>query len=446
MPQLTFAQSIVYYGVIYSLPIVEFLLPLFFLSHKFNRRQDYYLRLFFGLPIIFVQAFFLGFAIAVVEQFIPVLLLPVKILSTLFLNAFVFEYLCLMYKEKLSKLLLCAVTVLAVQRFAYEIYMYLLLALKGATLNIVGPVGIKAVDYTIHFSFYFAVELLYCFLFGRKNSNNDINSDQIMVLTLILIIGTVLLDGILANAITGESLVVEIARRGFDMLCCGVVLFLRHELLRAKQVQSDYDLLKFLWSQKEKQFELIKETVNLINTKCHDIRHQLDDFGKIMGDRGTVEELKQSIKIYDGLVKTQNDVLDIILAEKFLYCQSRGIRLHYIVDGGCLDFMSAGDIYAIFGNAIDNAVEYLDKLEEKEKRVFRMFVKRKEGFITGHFENSFEGRLRFENGLPVTDKDDGSYHGYGMLSMRTAVKKLGGTLTLSAKDNFFTVNFIIPVP
>lgn len=446
MPQLSFAQSIIYYGVIYSLPIVEFLLPLFFLSYKFNRRQGYYMSLFIGLPIIFVQAFFLGFVIAAVEQFIPVLSLPVKILSTFLLNAILVEYLCLMYKEKFTKLLLCAVTVLSVQRLTYEIYMYFLLAIKGTTLNIVGPVGIRTVDYIIHFAFYFAVELIYCFLFGRKNSNNDINSGHIMVLTLILIIGTVLLDGILGNAITDGTLVVEIARRGFDILCCGVVLFLRDEMLRSKQVQSDYDLLKFLWSQKEKQFELTKETVNLINTKCHDIRHQLDDFGKVVGDGGTVEELKQSIKIYDGLVKTDNDVLDIILAEKFLYCQSHGIRLHYIVDGGCLDFMSAGDIYAIFGNAIDNAVEYLDKLEDKDKRVFRMFVKRKEGFITGHLENSFEGNLQFKNGLPVSDKDDGSYHGYGVLSMRTAVKKLGGTMTVSAKDNLFTVNFIIPVP
>lgn len=445
MPQLTLAQSIVYYGVIYSLPIIEFLLPLFFLSHKFNRRQGYFFRLFIGLPIISAEAFFLGFGVALVEKFIPVLLLPVKISATLLLNAFLFEYLCIMYKEKLSKLLLCAVTVLAVQRFAYETYMYFLLAIKGTTLNLIGPVGIEAVDYIIHFSFYFGVELIYCLIFGRKNSTNEINSGHIMVLTLILIIGTVLLNGILSNAIA-DSLAAEIACRGFDILCCVVVLFLRDELLRSKQVQSDYDLLKFLWSQREKQFELTKETVNLINTKCHDIRHQLDDFGKIAGDGSTVEELKQSIKIYDGLVKTENDVLDIILAEKFLYCQSRGIRLHYIVDGGCLDFMSAGDIYAIFGNAIDNAVEHLDKLEDKEKRVFRMFVKRKEGFITGHLENSFAGSLRFRNGLPVTDKDDGSYHGYGVLSMQTAVKKLGGTLTVAAKDNLFIVNFIIPVP
>ncbi len=446
MPQLSFAQSIIYYGVIYSLPIIEFVLPLFFLSYKFNKRQGYYLRLIIGLPIISVQAFFLGVLVAVAEQFVPVLFMPMKILGTFLLDAFLFEYLCIMYKEKLSKLLLCAVTVLAVQRFAYEIYMYFLLAIKGTTLNIVGPVGIREVDYIIHFSFYFAVELSYCFLFGRKNSNNDINSGHIMVLTLILIIGTVVLDGILGNTLTDARLVVEIARRGFDILCCVVVLFLRDELLRSKQVQTDYDLLKFLWSQKEKQFELTKETVNLINTKCHDIRHQLDDFGKVVGDGGTVEELKQSIKIYDGLVKTENDVLDIILAEKFLYCQSHGIRLHYIVEGGCLDFMGAGDIYAIFGNAIDNAVEYLDKLKDKEKRVFRMFVNRKEGFITGHLENSFSGSISFKNGLPVTDKDDGSYHGYGVLSMQTAVKKLGGTLTVAVKDDLFTVNFIIPVP
>lgn len=445
MPELTFAQLIVYYGVIYSSPIIEFLIPIFFLSYKFSRRGCYVFRLIVGLILFAACAFFLGVAVAATEWFAPALLLGIKILATLMLDAFVFGYLLFMYREKLTKLLLCAVTVLAVQRLTYELYMYFLLAIEGTTRNVLGPIGITAADYTIHYAFYFAVELAYCILFGRKNSNNDIHNGYILVLILIVIVGTVLLDGILSNTVTGP-VIVEAARRGFDLLCCAVVLFLRYELLRARQVQSDLDLMKFMWQQKEKQFELSKETVNLINTKCHDIRHQLEDFGKVVGEGGTVEELKQSIKIYDGLVKTDNDVLDIILAEKFLYCQSRGIRLHYIVDGGCLNFMSAGDVYSIFGNAIDNAIDYLEKVEDVQKRVFRMFVRRKDGFITGHMENVFFGTLRIKNGLPVSDKDDGNYHGYGVLSMQTAVKRLGGSLTVSAADGLFCVNFIIPVP
>lgn len=444
MPNLTFVQAVIYYGTIYSMPIIEFLLPLFFLSYKFVQRKYYLIRVYSGLLLLFIAAFLLGIGVAAMRQFSPLASLP-KILGTLLLNAFVYFYLLFMYKEKWTKLLLCAVTVLAVQRLAYELYMYFLLAVKGSTLNIIGPFGNKAADYAIRYCFYFAVELAYCLLFGRKNRMNDINSGNIMVLVLITIVGTVVLDGILSNVLIGSASV-EAARRGFDMLCCVVVLFLRYELLRAKQIQSDYDLLKILWSQKEKQFELTKETINLINTKCHDLRHQLDDFGRVIGDDCTVEELKQSIEIYDGLAKTGNGILDVIIAEKFLYCQSRGIRLHYIVDGSCLYFMSAADIYAIFGNAIDNAIEHLEKLEEKEKRVFRMFVTRKEAFIIGYLENFFQGDLRIENGLPVTDKDDGSYHGYGLLSMRTAAKKLGGTLNVAVKDGLFTVNFIIPMP
>jgi len=446
MLQLTFGEQIVYHSLIYTLALVEFLPPLFLLSRGFKRRSDYYLKLFLVLLIILVKTFFLGVGVALVRKFAPGALIAAKIFATLLLHGFVLEYLWLIYKEKLLKLVLCAVIVFALQRLTYELYMFFLLAIKGTTLNMLGPVGISSVDCVIHVSFYLAVELAYCFAFGSKNDGGEVDAKQVMTLASIFIIGTVVLRGLLSDEMVSGSLVLEVVCRGFDALCNALILFLHYEMLRFRGAQTDYALLRHLWTQKGEQFELSQRTVDLINTKCHDIRHQLDDFGTVVSDSGTVEELKQSIQVYDGLAKTGNDVLDVILAEKFLYCQSHGIRLHYIVDGSCLSFMSAGDIYAIFGNGINNAVEYLGGLEKEADRVFRMFVKRREGFISGHLENPLRGELRLKNGLPVTGKDDGSYHGYGLLSMQTAVKKLGGSITVSGKDGLFTINFLIPIP
>lgn len=51
-----------------------------------------------------------------------------------------------------------------------------------------------------------------------------------------------------------------------------------------------------------------------------------------------------------------------------------GIILNCMADGACLDFMDAVDIYTIFGNALDNAIESVSKLEDPEQRMISVMV------------------------------------------------------------------------
>ena len=71
-----------------------------------------------------------------------------------------------------------------------------------------------------------------------------------------------------------------------------------------------------------------------------------------------LKELEQSIRIYDSIVKTGNEILDTLLSEKSLICEARDITMHCVIDGKKLFFMDSIDIYALFGNAIDNAIEW----------------------------------------------------------------------------------------
>ena len=57
-------------------------------------------------------------------------------------------------------------------------------------------------------------------------------------------------------------------------------------------------------------------------------------------------------------------------------------------------------------------------------------------------ENYFKGKLAFEDGLPLTTKEDKESHGFGMRSLRMIVKKYGGELTASVSDDIFHLNII----
>ncbi len=114
-----------------------------------------------------------------------------------------------------------------------------------------------------------------------------------------------------------------------------------------------------------------------------------------------MQEMKRLIGIYEAAVKTGNDTLDTILTERSLYCEKEGIRLSCMADGEKLSFMPVGDICALFGNALENAIEAVAKLEQVEDRNISFQVRESRGLLVITVDNYFSGPLTFEDGLPV---------------------------------------------
>ena len=200
-----------------------------------------------------------------------------------------------------------------------------------------------------------------------------------------------------------------------------------------------------MW-QAQKQYKISKENIDLINLKCHDMKHQIREIGTSKRlDREVIEDLERSISVYDSVVKTENEALDIILTEKSFKCLKHNIILNCIADGKKLNFMKNSDVYSLFGNALDNAIEAVMRLREKEKRVIGLKVYSVGGLITVNIRNFYEGGLRLdETGLPRTTKADKDQHGFGLKSIQLVVEKYGGNLSVAAKENVFNLNILIP--
>ena len=122
------------------------------------------------------------------------------------------------------------------------------------------------------------------------------------------------------------------------------------------------------------------------------------------------------------------------------------ISLSCVVNGNLLNFMYVMDICSVFGNAIDNSIESVSKIEDKEKRIIRVAVFSKNGFLMMRFENYFEDKIVFQDGFPVTTKSDSLYHGYGIKSIKKTVETYNGNLTISTENNWFVMKILIPIP
>ena len=180
----------------------------------------------------------------------------------------------------------------------------------------------------------------------------------------------------------------------------------------------------------EEQYKQNKENVDLINIKCHDLKHQIRGLGnKANISQDTVKELENMISIYDSTIKTNNDALDLILTEKSLFCQKNKIDLKCYADCSKLGFINESDLYSLFGNMIDNAIEAVTKIENKDKRTISLIVRNALSCTSIFISNYFEGKIRLDrNGMPITSKQNKNYHGYGLKSIKMIVDKYNGCL------------------
>ena len=156
-----------------------------------------------------------------------------------------------------------------------------------------------------------------------------------------------------------------------------------------------------------------------------------------------LDEIEQAVMIYDCVFKTGNDALDILLTEKSLYCGKYGIRLLCMADGEKLSFMASSDIYSLFGNALDNAIEALEH-SDPDKRDIVLTVRACDGMVSVCVENYCAVAPDMSEGLPLTSKGDKNSHGFGMKSMRYIAEKYGGRLVADVRDSKFVLAVIFP--
>lgn len=183
----------------------------------------------------------------------------------------------------------------------------------------------------------------------------------------------------------------------------------------------------------------------MVNIKCHDMKHQISHITSTT-DPDAIRELEQIISVYDSSLQTGNEILDVCLMEKKLLCEKNSIKLDCIANGQCLSFMQPSDLFSLFGNALDNAMEAVCKLDDVEKRIIFVSVKEELGMAIIHVENNYTGELIMADGIPRTSKDDEFYHGYGVKSIRMVVEKYDGNMALLPQNGIFNLNITIPVP
>lgn len=226
------------------------------------------------------------------------------------------------------------------------------------------------------------------------------------------------------------------------------LLFAYHMQIAELNMKFEVEKLQNLLNLQLANYQMSEKSIEIVNQKYHDLKHQIavlkrESISKEAYDY--LDQMEKEIKIYEAQNKTGNKILDTVIMGKQLYCQSVDINLTAIAEGAALSFMDPIDISTLFGNVLDNAIESVMKLEDKEKRLIHLAVAKQKDFLRIRVENCFEGELVYKNGLPMTTKDDKNYHGYGLKSIQSTVEKYNGSLTIQDQNGWFEIRILIPI-
>lgn len=232
----------------------------------------------------------------------------------------------------------------------------------------------------------------------------------------------------------------------YGLVLAGFILCFMFGLFQNQQLENDNAKLEEILHQQAEMYRTNKENIDLINVKCHDLSKEiaLINMSNLQdGDKAILSALEEKVKIYGNMAKTGNESLDVVLASKSLQLEKNQVRFTCMADGSLLSFMPAIDIFSLFGNALDNALE-AELKEAPEKRLISMRLFRKNDFLTFEIQNFCSNLSELGKDLPTT-KTDKDYHGFGIKGMDYVARKYGGSLSISRDNNLFTALALIPL-
>ena len=435
-------EPIWYYIVVYIGNLITYFLAAFTEMHLLKRRPDF--------PMRVLLCSFVAVLVTAAEVTVTMLLpnegargyvFSVTAHSAVLL---IWAFVAVCYEANIRKSLFIACGAIIVRTLTIcecSILLFAVEQIAGVTFDL--PIIMATVG------FLFSAIMLGVWLLLPAKKRVSTNIDELMITSPVTLVALCFVLPVLYSQVyfvrelhPGLHFLILLA----ETALCLVGLGIQYIITTQYRAAMDRELSDRLIKESEKRFMDVKENMEIINIKCHDLRHRLRDYEEAHGAlTPEMRELTRSINIYDSRLHTGNETLDIVLSDHMLRAVNRSVQLSVVADGQLVAFMERADLYALFDNLLGNALEYLETQPE-ENRFVRLSVRGMSGFVRIEAENWFSGTLTMDGGLPVSTKGDETEHGFGMKSIRRIVEKYNGTMSVGAESDLFTVRIILKQP
>ena len=188
--------------------------------------------------------------------------------------------------------------------------------------------------------------------------------------------------------------------------------------------ESNYKIRKFKHDFKNLSFALKKY---LAEGRCEEAIKILEEYNKNMAS-------SENIRFDTG-----NGIADALLEDKAMLAESFGGN---IVFKGALpiDKIEPTDICIILGNSLDNAIEAIEKITDNREKIISVSSDIGNGYMFLKIENPVNEKVDISGNHITTTKEDKSLHGFGIFSLKEAIKKYNGKLSFASTNDKFTAS------
>ncbi len=297
----------------------------------------------------------------------------------------------------------------------------------------------------IYIAFYLILIFTAYFFTLKKNKNiNFVLEFPIMIVLMVVIVAnTIVLS--FAETISEEHLLPYSFVLISNIITLGLTIVLNFYTQITIKVRLENQLSYNLLKKQEEQYKFSKANAEQMNVKAHDLKHQVNILRKGGEDAEKIlSELDSVVSNYESVIITDNNVMNIIISEKWQYCIKHNIKLSCEVDPKAFVKMDNIHLYTLLANVLDNSIEAVMRTKDKEKRVISLTITHDHGVSILQNYNYFQEEIILEDGLPVTNKEDKAIHGYGVKSIKNIAEQYGGNINIKLDKDIFTLQVIIP--
>lgn len=211
-----------------------------------------------------------------------------------------------------------------------------------------------------------------------------------------------------------------------------------------------YEVEKELVKLKSEQATLLERDYTALNQAYavnaklfHDFHNHIGVLRQLLSHQKMAEaiqyldELQAPVQEITDTIWTGDETLDYLINSKAQAAQSGGIIYQAQVEFPRHTNLQSADLCAVLGNLLDNALEAVFQIPEKEERFIRLTIRRIHQMLVIKVENSCQAAPAEKDGTLKTSKEENGLHGWGLKSAQTAAQKYEGTVQTSYKDGIF---------
>lgn len=177
----------------------------------------------------------------------------------------------------------------------------------------------------------------------------------------------------------------------------------------------------------------------------HDIRNRLVSLIGLLKQSQTdkaISEMESNLnwinEMNDNIVNSGNPVIDAILQSKLRDAKQKGISIEIFIRFSADVEIDEIELGIILGNALDNAIEAVEKIADGENKTIQFKLISTKDRISISIENPVKDNVDVNN--LSTTKANKIFHGYGVERIKQIARKYDGFANFTCENSIFTTN------